>query len=148
MRHFPAQLGRPLDAVGLGAARLVVVGAPVPLLAVGAAVEDREAARAPRRRLGAADRTLARQGHQILVHCFQLSLLLVVHPIESPSKLWEHILQCQHEVDAGVDASKAEESLRRLNSPKFCFPPNLPHEVEVFGTQFEGYDYLVRRIVI
>ena len=66
--NIPAQFIRLLDAVGSGAARLVVVAAPVLPLVVGAAVEDREAAGAPRRRVHAADGALSGEWHQIVVH--------------------------------------------------------------------------------
>ena len=68
MFHLPAQVFCLLDAVGPGAPRLVTVAAPVLLLVVGAAVEGRVAAGAPRRRLDAADGTLASKWYQIVVH--------------------------------------------------------------------------------
>ena len=138
MRHFPAQLGRPLDAVGLGAARLVVVGAPVPLLAVGAAVEGREAAGAPRRRLGAADGTLAPQWHQILVHCL---LLIVTSSVCTPHLISSEAMGAYFAMSArsGRRGRRAEESLPRLSSAKFCFGAYLPHEVEVLEDSYEDF---------
>lgn len=68
MFHLPAQVGRLLDTEGFLAPRLVVVAAPVLLLVIGAAVEGPVAAGAPRRRLDAADGTLARKWDQIVAH--------------------------------------------------------------------------------